>query len=111
MNTGVFDASHLMNAVYNYVRRFVYLSKEQEVVIALWVFHTYAADSAETTPYLAVTSAEKQSGKTRLLEVLSTIVAEPWFTGRVTAAVLVRKVDDKKPTLLLDESDAAFGSE
>jgi hypothetical protein len=38
-------------------------------------------------------------------------VAEPWFTGRVTAAVLVRKVDDVKPTLLLDESDATFGGE
>jgi hypothetical protein len=42
---------------------------------------------------------------------LQTIVAEPWFTGRVTAAVLVRKIDRDNPTLLLDESDAAFGGE
>jgi hypothetical protein len=77
----------------------------------LWVVHTHCIDGSDVTPYLAITSAEKQSGKTRLSEVLQTIVAEPWFTGRVTAAVLVRKVDDKKPTLLLYESDAAFGSE
>ena len=107
--TATVDAPDLMKAVYKYVRRFVYLSEQQAVVVALWVFHTYAIESADTTPYLAITSAEKQCGKTRLLEVLSTIVANPWLTGRVTAAVLVRKVDFEKPTLLLDESDAAFG--
>ena len=61
-----------------------------------------------TTPYLAITSAVKQSGKTRLLEVLELLVDKPWLTGRVTAACLVRKVDHVRPTLLLDESDAAF---
>jgi hypothetical protein len=39
------------------------------------------------------------------------LVARPWLTGRVTSAVLVRKVDDCTPTLLLDESDAAFGGD
>ena len=53
-------------------------------------------------------SAVKQSGKTRLLEVLEPVVPSPWLTGRVSAAVLTRKVDGETPTLLLDESDAAF---
>ena len=35
-------------------------------------------------------------------------MANPWLTSRVSAAVLVRKVADERPTLLLDESDAAF---
>ena len=60
------------------------------------------------TPYLSVASAEKRSGKTLLLEVLELLVARPWFTGRVTVAVLVRKVDAELPSLLPDESDAAF---
>jgi Protein of unknown function (DUF3631) len=55
-----------------------------------------------------VTSAEKESGKTQLLEVLALLVANPWFTGRATAAVLPRKIDAERPTLLLDESDTAF---
>ena len=50
----------------------------------------------------------KQCGKTRLLEVLEPLVPRPWLTGRVSAAVLTRKVDGETPTLLLDESDAAF---
>jgi hypothetical protein len=60
---------------------------------------------------LAITSAEKESGKTRLLEVFETLVANPWFTGKVSAAVLTRKIDAQHPTLLLDESDAAFGGD
>ncbi len=39
------------------------------------------------------------------------LVARPWKTGRVTPAVLVRKVDAEAPTLLLDESDTAFRSD
>jgi hypothetical protein len=102
------DGSELLRKLAAYVQRYVVLSYEQAVIIALWILHTYALDAADTTPYLEVVSAEKRSGKTRLLEVLSTIAAKPWFTGRVTAAVLVRKVAHLMPTLLLDESDAAF---
>jgi hypothetical protein len=40
--------------------------------------------------------------------VLSLLGARSWLTGRVTAAVLVRKTSAEQPTLLLDESDAAF---
>jgi hypothetical protein len=60
---------------------------------------------------LSITSATKECGKTRLLEVLSGLVSRPWLTGRVTAAVLARKVDKERPTLLLDESDSAFSGE
>ena len=93
------------------LRRFVVMSAPQARVVALWTVHTYVVGAADATPYLAVTSAEKRSGKTRLLEVLDLVVARPWFTGRTTAAVLPRKIDVDSPTLLLDESDAAFGGD
>ena len=90
------------------LRRFVVITSDQAAALALWVVHTHAFEAADCTPYLSISSAEKQSGKTRLLEVLELLVARPWLTGRATAAVLARKVDAEKPTLLLDESDAAF---
>jgi hypothetical protein len=105
------DAGAILSHVYNYVRRFVSLSEQQARIATLWIVHTYAFCAAEATPYLAITSAEKQSGKTRLLEVLETLVANPWLTGRATAAVLTRKIDQDEPTLLLDESDAAFNGQ
>ena len=98
----------LLDDVTRYIRRYVVLSDCQAVACTLWVAHCHAFAVAEATPYLNITSAVKQSGKTRLLEVLEPIVPVPWLTGRVSAAVLTRKVDAETPTLLLDESDAAF---
>jgi hypothetical protein len=107
----IIAGAKILNDLVAYIRRFVSLSEVQATVIAVWVCHTYVFSAAFATPYLAITSAEKQSGKTRLLEVLETIVANPWFTGKVTPAVLIRKIDADHSTLLLDESDAAFGGD
>jgi hypothetical protein len=107
----MFDNDAVLNSTIEFIRRFVFLSESQARVAAAWVIHTHAFASATSTPYLAITSAEKQSGKTRLLEVFEMLVANPWLTGSVSAAVLSRNIDKKSPTLLLDESDAAFGGE
>jgi hypothetical protein len=101
----------VLDSIVGFVRRFVSVSLPQAQVIALWAAHTHVLDAFDATPYLSITSAEKQSGKTRLLEVLELIVAKPWLTGRVTAAVLTRKTDAVQPTILLDECDAAFAGE
>ena len=80
----------VLDATLAFIRRFVALSEPEAIVITLWVAHTYAIDAAENTPYLNITSAEKQCGKTRLLEVLSLLVVNPWLSGSVSKAVLVR---------------------
>jgi hypothetical protein len=98
------DIAHLL-------RRYVVLSPAQAVACTLWVAHSHALEAADATPYIAITSPEKESGKTRTLEVLELLVARPWLTSRVTAAVLPRRIDKEQPTLLLDESDAAFGGD
>ncbi len=100
-----------LDDVMAFVRRYVVVSDDQGTTIALWIAHTHAFEAAECTPYLCITSATKRAGKTRLLEVLEPLVARPWFTGRTSAAALNRKIDAERPTLLLDESDAAFGGE
>jgi hypothetical protein len=102
------DLATVLDALTAFIRRYVVLTAGQLVMVACWVAHTYAFDAADCTLYLFVNSAEMGSGKTRLLEVLQLLVKAPWFTGRCTAAVLVRKIADQTPTLLLDESDAAF---
>jgi len=105
------DGAAALDDTRAFIQWFVAASEAQARVIALWVAHTYTFSAADCTPYLEISSAEKQSGKTRLLEVLETLVAKPWLTGRVTAAVLYRKIHAEQPTLLLDESDAAFKGE
>lgn len=110
-DTNTENLGDLLMDVSALVRRFVVGTPEQLVAITLWIAHTHAFSAADCTPYLQITSATKRAGKTRLLEVGETLVARPWFTGRVSAAALMRKVDADRPTLLLDESDAAFGGD
>jgi Protein of unknown function (DUF3631) len=57
---------------------------------------------------MAITSAEKGSGKTRLVEVLELLVRNAWTTADVSPAVLARKLDRDRSTLLFDEFDAIF---
>jgi hypothetical protein len=102
------EGAGLLDEIYEHVRRFVNLTVVQALIVSLWVVHTYVIAAADATPYLAITSPEKRSGKSRLLEVLASLVAIAWLTGGVSAAALYRKIDRDSPTLLLDESDAAF---
>jgi hypothetical protein len=82
----------------------------EAATLALFVLHTWTVEAADTTPYIVLTSPERRSGKTRLLEVLELIVRKPWHCASTSEAALFRKVHVDEPTLLLDEVDAIFGS-
>lgn len=98
-----------LGQVHGFLMRFVVISDHQAAAIALWVAHTYALDAAETTPYLAITSPEKRSGKSRLLDVLEEVVFAAWRAVLPSEAVVFRKIEADTPTLLLDEVDAIWG--
>ncbi len=105
------DTAPLLDQVTRFVARYVVLPGEAErTALSLFVLHTWAFDAAHATPYLVVVSPERRTGKTRLLEVLTVLVREPWHATSPTEAVLFRKIAKDKPTLLLDEIDAIFGS-
>jgi hypothetical protein len=105
------NVGDLLVAVGQVIRRYVVLpSDESLVALQLFVLHTWAIDGAHATPYLAVISAERQSGKTKLLEVLELLVREPWLTASASESALFRTIEAECPTLLLDEVDAIFNS-
>jgi hypothetical protein len=100
--------SGLLVEVESFVRRFVVLSDEQAVAVALWVVHVHAFVAASTTPYLSVSSAAPRSGKSRLLEVIDALLGEDraLFTMNVSPAALYRVIDSRPGTaVLIDESD------
>ena len=101
----------LLESLRMWIRRYVVVSDDQLSVLAVWVLHTWAMEAAECTPYLHITAPEKGCGKSRVLETLEAVVWQPCMSGGMTAAALLRTVDQEKPTLLLDELDAAFGGE
>jgi Protein of unknown function (DUF3631) len=100
----------LLDDVRAFVRRFVALDDLQADAVTLWAAHTHVFDAFPVTPYLAITSAEKRSGKTRLLEVLELLVREPLPTANISDAALFRVIAERSPSLLMDEVDAVFKS-
>jgi 5S rRNA maturation endonuclease (ribonuclease M5) len=94
-----------------FIRRYVVFGRSEGVVaVVLWIAHTYALEHAAATPYLAVTSPEKGSGKTRLLECLRLLArGRPEIFIIPTASTIYRMLEaDPDAPLLLDELDAVF---
>jgi Protein of unknown function (DUF3631) len=102
------DLAALLDAVELFLRRFCVIDDGQASAATLWVAHTHAIDAAMATPYLYASSAEPESGKTRLLEALRELVRNPIMTMNVSDAALFRTLDEREPTLFFDEADAVF---
>ena len=65
------DLAGVLDSICEFLQRYVvFASATQPIVIALWVAHTWTLDSWDCTPYLDISSPEKRSGKTRLLDLL-----------------------------------------
>jgi hypothetical protein len=103
---GVSPLGDVLDEVGRFLRRFVVFQQaEASDFLALWVAHTWCFEAAITTPYVRVSSPERESGKTRTFEVLAVLVRRPWLNAVVSTAILYRKGDAESPTLLLDEVD------
>jgi hypothetical protein len=84
---------------------YVVMSDVQRWTVALWVLFTHCFAAANNAPKLWIKSAERRSGKTRLLELLNHLAARALATNYISAAMLPRVIDQYHPTLLMDEVD------
>lgn len=105
---GPVQLAEVLDDVEAFVRRYIVLTEPQAAAVALWVAHTHAIAAAEVTPYLSVTSPERRAGKTRLLEVLASVVRDPILTTSISPSALFRAVDEHVRTVLFDEVDTVF---
>ncbi len=98
----------IVDEVEAFVRRFMDLGDDEALVVALWVIHTYVFEQFMATPYLSITSPLIECGKSRLLEVIELLCKSSWRVLNPSEAVLYRKLNLDKSTLLLDEVDTIF---
>lgn len=99
----------ILDRIHAHITTYVAFSEPAQAdVLALFVLHTHAFDYARTTPYIYITSAEKQSGKTRTLEVLEPICRAAQKDDSATSATMFRMIQALKPTLMIDEVDTIF---
>jgi hypothetical protein len=100
-----------LDEVEAYLRLYVVYPSDHAVVAhTLWIAHTHLIESFHTTPRLAFMSAEKESGKTRALEVTELLVPTPAFSMSASPAAIVRKLSAEQATVLYDEIDNVFGN-
>jgi hypothetical protein len=103
----------VLDDVLNFLARYVvFPSKETATASALWVAHAHALTAFDSTPRLAFLSPEPGSGKSRALEVISTLVPRAMHAVNATPAALFRSVGDdgNSPAILFDEIDTVFGN-
>lgn len=99
----------MINEIKTFIQRYVTLPDDNiATVLALYVLHTWSWQLSDTTPYMYVWSPLKQSGKTRLLEVLEVLVHMPIRASSVTSAALYRVIEERNPTMLIDEVDTIY---
>jgi hypothetical protein len=97
--------------MYLYLRKYIILPEETLVVVVAWVTASWLADLWDRFPYLAVTSPEPRSGKTRVLELLEHICLRAKLNVSTSGPSLYRKIAkdklaNKMPTLLFDEAQS-----
>jgi hypothetical protein len=97
-----------LKAVEGYISRYVILPSVAYLALALWAIATHAALRFDCFPYVALISAAKRSGKTRLMEVLELIVRAAWRGTAPSPAALYRMLG-LPPTLMLDEAEMLNG--
>lgn len=96
-----------------YICQFVALPERAwSLPLALWAVNTHIFEMFDAFPYLAITAATKQAGKSVLMEVLSFISHEPRMVTGATGPSLFKHLTgierkDKRhfPTLFMDEAE------
>lgn len=99
------DGAILISDLEAAILAYICMTKEQAHAVALWVLFTHCFAIAWCAPELVIKSAQKRSGKTRLIEVLTYLVNYPLATSNITVAALFRVIESRCPTLLLDEAE------
>lgn len=102
-------AAHPLDRTASWIGRYLSVPSDHCItVLTLWAAHTHVNEMFYVTPRLIIDSAEPESGKTRVLELLNLLCRAPIFTMNTTIAALYRRLNDQQRTVLLDETDAIF---
>lgn len=105
------EGASLLDAVRQLVTKYVHLpGAEYADAMTLWAAHAHLIGELDTTPRLILKSPEKESGKTRALEVLELLVPRALMTMNATVPAIFRSLSEESATLLFDEVDTIFTS-
>lgn len=99
------DLCSLLENIKHLFEKHIVLTDGVADVLALWTVFSHSYDAFQLNPRLAITSPEKECGKSTLLTLLDLLVRRPFYTSNITTAAIFRTIDAYKCTLLIDEAD------
>ena len=100
----VVDGAALLAELARLFRHYVSLPDGGAEAAALWALYTWVFEAFGVCPNLMATAPERESGKTRVTELLSWMVWRPKLVSDASAAAIIRGIARDKPTLLVDEA-------
>ena len=103
------ETAALLTDLQDQILKYVFMTKEQALVVALWDMMAWVhARAATHSPVLMVTSPQPNSGKSTLLGVLGFLTPRALVCVGLNEAVLFRSIDYWTPCLITDEADTVF---
>ena len=98
------DGAALLDDLVTLLERYASLPNGGAVAGALWALYTWCFRAFAVSPYLMVTAPERESGKSRVTELLSYMVPRAKPASDASAAAIIRGIERDGPTLLFDEA-------
>lgn len=99
------DGAGLLGDIAQTLVRHVILPDHGAETVATWILFAWAFDAWTIAPMIQITAPERACGKSRLLEVIGTLVPKPLPTGSISTAALFRVIAAHGPSLLVDETE------
>ena len=99
------DGSALLLSIIKRVRRHVIITGDEATAVAHWVLMAWVHSAAVHSPILLATSAEANSGKTTLINLIGFMVPRGMNCVGISEAALFRTIELHEPTVIVDEAD------
>ena len=98
------DGAALLDDLVALLERYASLPEGGAVAVALWALYAWCFRAFAVCPNLMVTAPERESGKTRVTEILSWAAPRAKPVSDASAAAIIRGIERDGPTLLFDEA-------
>jgi hypothetical protein len=98
------DFGALEPAIY-LIEKHLDVKPNEALTIALWILHSHVFNQFDITPRLFLTSPVPGCGKTEVLKLIEILGSKTKRTGNISAAAAYRLIEQRCPTLLIDEGE------
>ena len=103
------DGEALLRQLMDCLKRYVVMTEDQTLVVALWIIFTWLHGKiAVHSPLLLVTSPQANSGKSTLLGVISFLACRALQSVSISGPALFRSIEKWQPTFVIDEADTVL---